>query len=427
MAQIQDATPHENASKGFLGLGFTTWVVISMVVGILIGWLAPTIAVQLKPFANIFLSMIKSLIVPLLFSTLVVGIAGHGDDMRKVGRLAVRSIIYFEVVTTLALAIGLIAVNVIKPGVGVQLAGATGADEFKELATRAPTWGSVLEHTVPSSFFKAAADNEVLQIVFFAILFAVALSRVQGPSKPLMLNWLQSLSDIMFKFVGIVMAFAPIGIGAAIAVTVGKSGLGVLQNLALLVGTLYGALIVFVLLVLVPTAMLFRIPIGRFWNTVKAPWLIAFSTASSEAAFPQAIQAMEKFGVPRRIVAFVLPTGYSFNLDGSTLYLAIASVFVAQAAGIDMPLSTQLLMMLTLMLTSKGVAAVPRASLVILSGALTQFNLPLEGIAVILGVDAVMDMARTSVNLLGNCLATAVMARWEGELDLEGTQVPAVA
>lgn len=427
MAQIQDATPHENSSKGFLGLGFTTWVVVSMVVGILIGWLAPDIAVQLKPFANIFLSMIKSLIVPLLFSTLVVGIAGHGDDMKKVGRLAVRSIIYFEVVTTLALAIGLIAVNLVKPGVGVQLTGATGAEEFKELATRAPTWGSVLEHTVPSSFFKAAADNEVLQIVFFAILFAVALSRVTGPSKGVMLNWLQSLSDIMFKFVGIVMAFAPIGIGAAIAVTVGKSGLGVLQNLALLVGTLYGALVVFVLIVLVPTALLFRIPIGRFWGAVKAPWLIAFSTASSEAAFPQAIQAMEKFGVPRRIVAFVLPTGYSFNLDGSTLYLAIASVFVAQAAGIDMPLGTQLLMMLTLMLTSKGVAAVPRASLVILSGALTQFNLPLEGIAVILGVDAVMDMARTSVNLLGNCLATAVMARWEGELDLDGTSTPAVA
>ena len=234
MAQIQDATPLETSSKGLFGIGFTTWVVISMAVGILIGWLAPTVAVQLKPFANIFLSMIKSLIVPLLFSTLVVGIAGHGDDMKKVGRLAVRSIIYFEVVTTLALAIGLIAVNLVKPGVGVQLAGATGADEFKELATRAPTWGSVLEHTVPSSFFKAAADNEVLQIVFFAILFAVALSRVQGPSKGVMLNWLQSLSDIMFKFVGIVMAFAPIGIGAAIAVTVGKSGLGVLQNLAML-------------------------------------------------------------------------------------------------------------------------------------------------------------------------------------------------
>lgn len=399
-----------------------------MVIGILIGWLAPDFAPNLKPFANIFLSMIKSLIVPLLFSTLVVGIAGHGDDMKKVGRLALRSIIYFEIVTTLALAIGLVAVNVVKPGVGVQLDTSSNSEEFKALAAKTPTFSSVLEHTVPQSFFKAAADNEVLQIVFFAILFAVALARVEGKSKVFMLDWLQSLSDIMFKFVGIVMAYAPIGIGAAIGVTVGKSGLGVMLNLAKLVGTLYVSLVIFLIVVLVPVAMIAKIPLLRFWRTVKEPWLIAFSTASSEAAFPQAMQAMERFGVPRRIVAFVLPTGYSFNLDGSTLYLAIASVFVAQAAGIDMPISQQLLMMLTLMLTSKGVAAVPRASLVILSGALAQFGLPLEGIAVILGVDAIMDMARTSVNLLGNCLATAVMARWEGELGEpvpEGQALPA--
>ncbi len=404
------------ASRGFLGIGFTQWILISMVVGILIGWLAPDFAPNLKPFANIFLRMIKSLIVPLLFSTLVVGIAGHGDDMKKVGKLALRSIIYFEIVTTAALAIGLVAVNIVKPGVGVQLDTSANSEEFKALAGKTPTFSSVLEHTVPQSFFEAASDNEVLQIVFFAIIFAVALSRVEGKSKVVFLDWLQALSDIMFKFVGIVMAYAPIGIGAAIGVTVGKSGLGVMLNLAKLVGTLYVSLIIFVIVVLVPVAIIMKIPIARFWKTVKEPWLIAFSTASSEAAFPQAMQAMERFGVPRRIVAFVLPTGYSFNLDGSTLYLAIASVFVAQAAGIDMPLSQQLLMMLTLMLTSKGVAAVPRASLVILSGALAQFGLPLEGIAVILGVDAVMDMARTSVNLLGNCLATAVMARWEGEL-----------
>ncbi len=414
------------ASKGFLGISFSQWIVISMVVGLLIGWQAPDIAVNLKPFANIFLRMIKSLIVPLLFSTLVVGIAGHGDDMKKVGKLALRSIIYFEIVTTAALAIGLIAVNWVKPGVGVQIA-ATGGDEFKELATKTPTFASVLEHTVPQSFFEAAAQNEVLQIVFFAILFAVGLSRVEGPSKKFMLDWLQALSDVMFKFVGIVMAYAPIGIGAAIGVTVGKSGLGVMINLAKLVGTLYVSLIVFVLIVLVPVALIMRIPILRFWRTVREPWLIAFTTASSEAAFPQAMTAMEKFGVPRRIVSFVLPTGYSFNLDGSTLYLAIASVFVAQAAGIDMPLSQQLLMMLTLMLTSKGVAAVPRASLVILSGALAQFGLPLEGIAVILGVDAIMDMARTSVNLMGNCLATAVMARWEGVLDIPPEEDVAIA
>jgi len=404
--------------KGLFGLSQSQWIVIAMVVGILLGWQAPEFAKGLKPFSDIFLSMIKSIIVPLLFSTLIVGIAGHGDDMKKVGRLAFRSIIYFEVVTTLALAIGLIFVNWLQPGVGVQLTAGTG-DEFTALAKNAPTWGSVLTHTVPTSFFKAAADNEVLQIVFFSILFSVALSKVQGKSKVVMLDFFQAVSDVMFKFVGLVMAFAPIGIGAAIGVTVGKSGLGVMPKL---VGTLYLALVVFIILVLVPVAILAKIPIRKFWASVKSPWLIAFTTASSEAAFPQAMTAMEKFGVPRRIVAFVLPTGYSFNLDGSTLYLAIASVFAAQAAGIDMPLGTQLAMMLTLMLTSKGVAAVPRASLVILSGALTQFGLPIEAIAVILGVDAIMDMARTSVNLLGNCLATAVMARWEGVLDTENPE-----
>ena len=403
---------------GLRRLSLTQWIIVSMVVGVLVGWLAPGAAVQLQPLSNIFLRMIKSLIVPLLFSTLVIGIAGHGDDMKKVGRLAFRSIVYFEVVTTAALAVGLVAVNLVKPGVGVTLPTEPGTD-VSALANNQPSLGGVLEHTVPQSFFDAAAKNEVLQIVFFAILFAVALSRVEGRPKQFFLEFCESLSQIMFKFVGLVMSFAPIGIGAAIAVTVGKSGIGVLKNLAVLVGTLYGALAVFILVVLVPVALLARLPIGRLVRTVREPALIAFSTASSEAALPRAMQAMEAFGVPRRIVAFVMPTGYSFNLDGSTLYLAVASVFAAQAAGIDMPLRTQLLMMLTLMLTSKGVAAVPRASLVILSGALTQFNLPLAAIAVILGVDALMDMARTSVNLVGNCLATAVMARWEGVLGEE--------
>lgn len=403
---------------GLRRVSLTQWIVVSMVVGVLLGWLAPGAAVQLQPLSNIFLRMIKSLIVPLLFSTLVIGIAGHGDDMKKVGRLAFRSIVYFELVTTAALAVGLLAVNLVKPGVGVQLPAEVGKD-ITALATNQPTLGGVLEHTVPQSFFDAAAKNEVLQIVFFAILFAVALAKVEGRPKQFFLEFCESLSQIMFKFVGLVMAFAPVGIGAAIAVTVGKSGIGVLKNLAILVGTLYGALAVFILLVLVPVALAFRIPVARFVRTVREPALIAFSTASSEAALPRAMQAMEAFGVPRRIVAFVMPTGYSFNLDGSTLYLALASVFAAQAAGIDMPLGTQILMMLTLMLTSKGVAAVPRASLVILSGALTQFGLPLAAIAVILGVDALMDMARTSVNLVGNCLATAVMARWEGVLGEE--------
>ncbi|MBL8982878.1 MAG: cation:dicarboxylase symporter family transporter [Gemmatimonadetes bacterium] len=389
---------------------------ISMVVGIAVGALWPDVGKELKPISNIFLRMIKSLIVPLLFSTLVIGIAGHGDDMKKVGRLALRSIIYFEVVTTLALAIGLIAVNMVKPGKGIVLPPEAGAD-VEQFAQTQVSLGGVLEHTVPQSFFDAAAKNEVLQIVFFAILFAVALAKVPGEPRQVMLRALESLAEVMFKFVGLVMAFAPFGIGAAIAVTVAQSGLGVLKNLGLMVITLYAALVVFVVLVLVPVMLLFRIPVKKFLTTVKEPWLIAFSTASSEAALPQAMQAMEKFGVPRRIVSFVMPTGYSFNLDGTTLYLALASVFVAQAAGIEMTLGQQLVMMLTLMLTSKGVAAVPRASLVILSGTLSSFGLPLQGVAVILGVDALMDMARTSINLLGNCLATAAMARWEGELD----------
>jgi proton glutamate symport protein len=424
-------TPREGT--GLRRITATQWILISMVVGIAVGWLFPDsardahrgwAASDLRVLSTIFLRMIKSLIVPLLFSTLVVGIAGHGDDLKRVGRLAFRSIVYFEVVTTLALVVGLVAVNLTKPGVGIDL-GAASTKEGTEFAAKQTTITGVLEHTVPQSFFEAGANNEVLQIVFFAIIFAVALSRVQGKNKDIMLGIMESLSDIMFKFVAIVMAFAPFGIGAAIAVTVSRSGLGVLQNLGLLVITLYAALVVFVLAVLVPVMLLFRVPIVKFLRAVKEPWLIAFSTASSEAALPLAMQRMEAFGVPRRIVAFVLPTGYSFNLDGSTLYLALASVFAAQASGLDMPLGQQLLMMLMLMLTSKGVAAVPRASLVILSGAIATFGLKLEAVAIILGVDAIMDMARTSVNLFGNCLASAAMARWEGELD-ENAPEPAV-
>jgi proton glutamate symport protein len=425
------ARPPEK-SGGWLGISLSGWIVISMIVGVLVGWLFPEsaraqhggwAATDVNVLSNVFLRMIKSLIVPLLFATLVVGIAGHGDDMKRVGRLAFRSVVYFELVTTAALAIGLLAVNIVKPGVGIDL-GAASAKEGAELASTHTTFSGVIEHTVPTSFFDAAARNEVLQIVFFAIIFAVALSRVQGANKTFMLNACESLSEVMFKFVAIVMAYAPIGIGAAIAVTVSKGGLGVLRNLGILVATLYGAMIVFVLCVLLPIAIASKVPLRRFVNAIKEPWLIAFTTASSEAAFPLALERMELLGVPRRIVAFVLPTGYSFNLDGSTLYLALASVFAAQAAGIDMPLSTQLVMMLTLMLTSKGVAAVPRASLVILSGALAQFGLPLQAVAVILGVDALMDMGRTSLNVVGNCLATVVMARWEGDFGKTAVPVP---
>jgi len=417
-------TPPAAAGGGRLRISQTRSVIIAMVAGIAVGYAFPDRpgstgfhATDLQILSSVFLRMIKSLIVPLLFGTLVVGIAGHGDDMKRVGKLALRSLFYFEVVTTLALLVGLLAVNIARPGRGVNLSTAT-VESGAELARTETSFGKLIEHMVPQSFFDAAAKNEVLQIVFFSIIFAVALSQVHGPARRFTLLCCESLTEVMFKFTGIVMKFAPLGIGGAIATTVGKSGLGVLANLGALVLTLYVSLIAFTLLVLLPIAITFKVPVRRFVLAVKEPFLVAFSTASSEAALPLALRNLERLGVPRRIVSFVLPTGYSFNMDGTALYLTLASVFVAQAAGIDMPLSQQLLMLFTLMLTSKGVAAVPRASLVILSGTLVQFGLPLQGVAVILGVDAVMDMARTSLNLVGNCLAAVLMARWDGSFVL---------
>ena len=406
--------------RALRSLSLTWWIFIGMGTGILIGWLFPESAATLKPLSTVFLRMIKSVVVPIIFGTLVVGIAGHGDDLKRIGRLAVKSISYFWLMTSIALAIGLIAVNITRPGVGVIL---PPLDPNAPIPKPAPTtFSGFLEHIVPRSLFEAAADNEVLQVVFWATLFAIALTQVRGRLKEVMLGVCEALMEVMFKFVGIVMRYAPIGIGAAMAVTVSHSGIQVLKNLGLLVGTLYGALIVFALVALVPAALLARIPMRRFIRAVKDPAIIAFTTTSSDAALPLAMQRMTEFGVPRRIVAFVMPTGYSFNLDGSTLYLGVASIFVAQAAGVALTVGQQLIMMLTLLITSKGIAAVPRASLVVLSGTLTAFGLPLEGVAVILGVDELMDMARTMVNLVGNCLATAVVARWEGEL---GEEAPA--
>ncbi len=391
----------------------THWIFIGMASGILVGWLAPDFAAQLKPFSTIFLRMIKSIIVPILFGTLVIGIAGHGDDLTRIGRLAIKSLVYFWAMTFVALAIGLLAGNLARPGVGVIL---PPPDPNSPIPRSAPTTlGGFLEHIVPTSFFDAAAHNEVLQVVFWSALFGIALSQVKGRPKQAILEFAEGIAETMFKFVNIIMKYAPIGIGAAMAVTVSHSGIGVVVNLGKLVLTLYLALVVFALVALLPAALIARVPLRRFGRQVKEPALIAFSTTSSDAALPLAMQRMIEFGVPKRIVAFVMPTGYSFNLDGSTLYLGVASLFVAQAAGVHLSLGTQLLMMLTLLITSKGIAAVPRASLVVLSGTLTAFGLPLEGIAVILGVDELMDMARTTVNLVGNCLATAVMARWEGE------------
>ncbi len=397
-------------------LSLTHWIVIAMVAGIAFGEFDPRHAVQLKVFSTVFLNLVKCILVPLVFGTLVVGIAGHADDLKAVGRLAFRSIVYFELVTTVALFIGLGVVNVVKPGVGVTLpAPAEGA----AVTAQKVTWESLVEHLAPKSFFDAASRNDVLQVVVFAILFAMAITQVKGPHRETMLGFCESLTEVMFKFTSIVMNLAPIGVGAAMAVTVGTSGLGVLKQLALLIGTLYGGLAIFCLGVLVPIAWFARIPLRELLATLRAPALLSFTTASSDAALPDAMKRLVAFGVPKRIVSFVMPVGYSFNLDGSTLHLAVASIFVAQAAKVDLSLGQQVTMMVTLMLTSKGMAGVPRASQVILAGTLATFGLPLEGVVLIMGVDQIMDMGRTTVNLMGNCLATVVMARWEGEFRRE--------
>ena len=395
----------------------THWIIIAMIAGALTGYLFPEFSVNLRVLSNIFLRLIKTIIVPILFSTLVVGIAGHSDDIKSIGRLALKSIFYFEIVTTIALFLGLGAVHLTQPGVGVNIHVPVG-QTVETLKQTPRTFTEILEHMIPKSFFDAAANNEVLQVVVFAILFSIALTQVKGKPRETIVNFCEGLMEVMFKFTNIVMKFAPFGIGAAMAYTVGHNGIGILWNLGQLVGTLYGALIVMILFVFFPILKIIRVPIKHFWRAIKEPFFIAFSTTSSDAALPKALENMVKFGVPRRIVSFVLPTGYSFNLDGSTLYLAIASIFVAQAAGVQLSFGIQLAMMLSLMLTTKGIAAVPRASIVILIGTLSSFGLPLEAVVIILGVDEFMDMARTSTNLMGNCLASVAMARWEGELDL---------
>ncbi len=404
-------------------ISLTTWIIIATVAGIAIGALAPSFAVQLSVVSNIFIRLIKSIIAPLIFASLVYGIAKSGN-VSTMGRIGAKSMSYFLVATSLALVIGLVMVNVFRPGDGLTLPGAGAA----QLTATKLTFAETMEKMFPKSIIEAMSTGDVLQIVIFSVLFGIACVSVGDKAKPVV-GWCEAVMEVMFKYTEYVIYLAPLGAGAAIAVTVGKNGLGSLVGLAKLVGTLYLALIVFVVVVLGAVIVIARIPMRRFVQTAWKPWLLAFSTASSEAALPQALDRMERFGVPKHIVTFVLPLGYSFNLDGSTLYLALASVFVAQAAHIELPVSTQIFMMLTLMLTSKGVAAVPRASLVILTGTIATFGLPMEGVALILGVDAFMDMARTSVNLLGNCLAAAVVARWEG-VDLptgDFEEEPAVA
>jgi proton glutamate symport protein len=402
-----------------LRLSITAWIFLGMAAGIALGVAAPDFAKQLSPVSNIFLRLIKSIIAPLLFGTLVAGIAGSGS-VKAMGRIGVKAIVYFEVVTTIALLLGLAAVNLVRPGEGMRLE-KTAAEAA--VAAAPPSFTSILEHTFPTSIVDAMARGEVLQIVVFCFLFGAACAAIGEKARPVV-EFAESVAEVMFRYTKYVMYLAPVGVGAAIAVTVGSKGFGVLFGLGKLILTMYVAQAVFVFGVLGAVIAIARIPVRRFYNAAKEPFLIAFSTASSEAALPAALENMERFGVPKHIVGFVMPTGYSFNLDGTTLYLSLASVFVAQAAGIDLTVGQQVIMMLTLMLTSKGVAGVPRAALVILAGALASFHLPLEGAAVLLGIDAVMDMARTSVNVLGNCLATAVIARWEGYSFPTGAELP---
>jgi proton glutamate symport protein len=410
--------------KPWYRLSLTTWIMIGLVVGGFIGWISPEWGNKLYFLRDIFLNMIKSVIAPLVFSTLVVGIAG-GGDLKKVGRMGAKALLYFEIVTTVALFIGLAVVNLTKPGVGVTLA-APVTSTVQQIGENHPkTLIETIVHVFPASVVDAMVRGDVLQIVAFSVLFAMALSAIGEKGKP-MLRAMESLSQIMFRFTSYVMMFAPIGVGAAMAHTIGTHGLGVLVNLGKLIGSLYLALIIFVVFVLGAVAVIARVPIRKFLKAVREPATIAFATTSSESALPKAMEVMERLGVPPRIVGFVMPTGYSFNLDGTTLYLAMASVFVAQAAeattGVHMGLSQQIVMMLTLMVTSKGVAAVPRASLVILLATLNTFlpgGIGPIGVAVIFGVDELMDMGRTCVNVIGNCLATCVVARWEGEFDDE--------
>lgn len=396
----------------------TAWIFAGMLLGAEIGYDWPEFGKNLQVLSSIFLRLIRTIVAPLIFGTLVVGIAGHAN-LKQLGRIGIKSLIYFEVITTLALFIGLAAINLSQAGAGItQPTNVATAQTNAEPPQKA---SDLLLHVFPENIAKSVAEGQVLQVVVFSIIFGIALALVGDDKRRPMLAFCESLSEVMFKFTNIVMWTAPAGVAGAVAYTVSTMGFGVLVNLLKLLGTLYAALTVFLFGVLLPVVLLARLPLKKFLRAIAEPVTIAFATASSEAALPRAMESMEAFGVPRQIVAFVLPTGYSFNLDGSTLYLSLASVFVAQAAGIHLSFGQQLVMLLTLMLTSKGVAGVPRAMLVILSATVESFHLPLWPVLIIFAVDQLMDMARTATNVLGNCLASAVVARWEGEFGCEAS------
>lgn len=417
-------------ANGFDRKNLTTWILTCMVLGIFVGVDFPNFAAALQPLSSGFIKLVKTIVGPILFATLVYGIAGH-SDLKQVGRMAWKSMLYFFCATTCAIFIGLAAINITQAGVGVDVSGMP-QEELPTVTKNNSMLESLPEHVhgvykftsffkdlFPENIVKSIYENQVLQIVVFSVLFGIGLALVEEKKRKPMVDFTESLSEVMFKFTNLIMYFAPIGVGAAMAYTVGHLGVDILKNLFMLLGTLYLALIFFLLLVLLPVALYLKIPILKFISAIKEPVSIAFATTSSDAALPKAMSAMEKFGVPRKIVSFVIPTGYSFNLDGTSLYLSLASIFVAQAAGIDLSFGEQLIIAFTLMITSKGVAAVPRASLIILIATADQFGLPVFIIAAILGIDELMDMARTSVNVIGNCLATVVIAKWEGEFDEE--------
>lgn len=413
----------------------TTWILTCMVFGIFVGVDFPNVAKALQPLSQGFIKLVKTIVGPILFATLVFGIAGH-SDLNQVGRMAWKSLLYFFCATTCAIFIGLAAINITQAGVGIDVENMPQEELPQSVSTVAASDQIALSHidehahglykfnaffrdTFPENIVKSIYENKVLQIVVFSVIFGIGLAMVSEEKRKPIVDFTESLAETMFKFTNLIMLFAPIGVGAAMAYTVGHLGVDILKNLFMLLATLYLALIFFLLLVLLPVMLYLKIPILKFIQTIKEPVSIAFATTSSDAALPKAMSAMERFGVPRKIVSFVIPTGYSFNLDGTSLYLSLASIFVAQAAGIDLTIGQQLLIAFTLMITSKGVAAVPRASLIILIATADQFGLPTFVIAAILGIDELMDMARTSVNVIGNCLATVVVAKWEGEFDEE--------
>ncbi|MCF8255829.1 MAG: cation:dicarboxylase symporter family transporter [Bacteroidia bacterium] len=394
----------------------TAWILVAMFMGIALGSDFPEISKPLKVLSDIFLRLIKTIIAPLLFSTLVVGIAGH-SNIKQVGRMGLKSIFYFEIVTTVALFIGLASINLTKAGVGSNMEAQNSQIEKANTMLAQKQSHDVILDIFPENIAKSIVDNQILQIVVFSILFGIGLALVKNEEKKAaILLFSEGLSEVMFKFTHIVMLFAPFAVGGAMAYSVANMGLGVIGNLLKLVGTLYGALFAFVALVLVPIGFMVKLPFKRFLNAISEPVSIAFATASSEAALPKAMENLEGMGIPRKVVAFVLPTGYSFNLDGTTLYLSLASVFIAQASGMDLSLGQQIQMCLILMLTSKGVAGVRGASFLILVSTVSSLGLDPTKAFAILAVDALMDMGRTTVNVIGNCLATYVVAKWEGEV-----------